>query len=48
LSQDEYVAMQAEVTAQINAAVEFAEQSPYPDLSTIYDDVDSGLLGARK
>lgn len=47
LSQDEYVALQAEVTAQINAAVEFAEQSPYPDLSTIYEDVDSGLLGAK-
>jgi len=25
LSQDEYVALQAEVTAQINAAVDFAE-----------------------
>ena len=48
LSQDDFVSMQSEVTAQINAAVEFAEQSPYPDLSTIYEDVDSGLLGVRK
>jgi pyruvate dehydrogenase E1 component alpha subunit len=47
LTQDQYSAMKADVEAEIAAAVEFAEQSPYPDLSTIYDDVDSGLLGAQ-
>ena len=47
LTQDQYAAMKADVEAEINAAVEFAEQSPFPDLSTIYDDVDSGLLGAQ-
>jgi pyruvate dehydrogenase E1 component alpha subunit len=48
LSQGEYEEMIASVAKEIEAAVDFAEKSPLPDVSTVLDGVDSGLLGVRK
>ena len=48
LTQADYEAMINSVAKEIEEAVDFAEKSPLPDVSTILDGVDSGLLGARK
>lgn len=39
--------MRASVRVEIEDAVAFADASPEPDISTIYDDVDSGTLGVQ-
>ena len=46
-NQSEIVEMRASVRAEIEDAVVFAENSPEPDILTIYDDVDSGMLGVQ-
>jgi pyruvate dehydrogenase E1 component alpha subunit len=48
ITQADYEAMINSVAKEIEEAVDFAEKSPLPDVSTILDGVDSGLLGARK
>ena len=48
ITQANYEEMIASVAKEIEEAVDFAEKSPLPDISTILDGVDSGLLGARK
>lgn len=48
ITQADYEGMIASVAKEIEEAVDFAEKSPLPDVSTILDGVDSGLLGARK
>jgi pyruvate dehydrogenase E1 component alpha subunit len=48
ITQANYEEMIASVAKEIEEAVDFAEKSPLPDVSTILDGVDSGLLGARK
>ena len=40
-------ALRASVRAEIEDAVAFADSSPEPAISTIYDDVDSGMLGVQ-
>lgn len=45
LTQDEYTSMSASVKEEIVEAVNFAESSPEPEISTLMDDVDSGKLG---
>ena len=47
MSQADLDLMKTSVHAEIEAAVAFAESSPEPDLSTLTDGVDSGLLGAK-
>ena len=39
LSEDKLEAMDAEVKAEVAAAVKFAEESPYPPLDELYIDV---------
>ena len=39
MTPDEVLSLDAEVTDQIAAAVQFALDSPYPDVATAYDDV---------
>jgi hypothetical protein len=39
--------MRASVRKEIDEAVEFAESSPEPSISTITDGVDSGKLGIQ-
>ncbi len=46
-SQAEVDELRASVRAEIEDAVAFADSSPEPDVSTIYDDVDSGMLGVQ-
>lgn len=47
ITEAEIADMRASVTAEIDDAVAFAESSPEPDLSTLTDGVDSGMLGAK-
>ena len=46
-NQAEVDELRASVRAEIEDAVAFADSSPEPDVSTIYDDVDSGMLGVQ-
>jgi pyruvate dehydrogenase E1 component alpha subunit len=46
-TEGEIADMRASVRAEIEDAVAFADASPEPDISTIYDDVDSGKLGVQ-
>ena len=48
LTAAEYEAMIASVAAEVQDAVDFAESSPAPEISSILDGVDSGLLGVRR
>jgi TPP-dependent pyruvate/acetoin dehydrogenase alpha subunit len=40
-------ALRTSVRAEIEDAVAFADSSPEPAISTICDDVDSGMLGVQ-
>lgn len=46
-NQAEIDELRAGVRVEIDDAVAFADSSPEPDISTIYNDVDSGLLGVQ-
>ncbi len=46
-TQAEVEEIRASVRAEIEDAVAFADASPEPDISTIYDGVDSGKLGVQ-
>lgn len=46
-SQAEVDEIRDSVRTEIEDAVAFADSSPEPDVSTIYDDVDSGMLGVQ-
>ena len=46
-TQSEVEELRASVRAEIVDAVAFADASPEPDISTIYDDIDSGALGVQ-
>jgi hypothetical protein len=39
LSEDDAEKLDEEAVARIDAAVEFADQSPFPDLDSLYDDI---------
>jgi pyruvate dehydrogenase E1 component alpha subunit len=39
LTEEQFIAMQTEVKAVVKAAMEFAESSPFPDVSELYTDV---------
>lgn len=45
LTEDQYGVMGQSVKEEIREAVEFAENSPEPDISTLMSNVDSGQLG---
>ena len=39
LSEDDVTGMDADAMKTVDAAVEFADSSPFPDLASLYDDV---------
>ncbi len=39
LGEDEIAALDADALKQVDAAVDFAEKSPFPDLGSLYDDI---------